>query len=147
MRPRPLAAALRHFAHLASNVGHPVVHSRSTATVYDQRIRHELSTRHARCTPLPTLLKQLETRSARVLKHTVPYESTPNLTRRIAFDAAHDGVVTVSHAVDDGAHGVEVHSCSGFAISVPGTDTTTILTCAHTLQEVHNTRITRHMCC
>lgn len=133
MRPVLSRVLRRSFAHIA-NEQEDVV-SRSFTSAYDLRIRQELSKRTAACTPLPTLLKQLETRSGRVLEHVVPYESTPNAARRINFDAAHDGIVTVSHVVEYGDQ-AEVHSCSGFAISVPGTDTTTILTCSHTLQEV-----------
>lgn len=83
---------------------------------------------------LPDIVAQYETNAGRVLKHVLPYESTPSPARRRGLDS--DKLVLVAHCArsQDGTSKVTL-SC-GFALDVQGEAEDVVVTCAHTLEEV-----------
>jgi len=83
--------------------------------------------------------------AGRVLDISLPYESTPPLSRRLTFDKAgsnktHHGIVIVAHCMspkdDFGSQKSEVKLSSGFVIGDG-----LIVTCAHTFEEASSSVI------
>lgn len=105
-------------------------------SVLDGLILSEL--RKGRGVELPAIVQNYEDHAGKVLGISLPYESRPDVTRKVPFDSS-DGVVMVAHAMQhEDVHKVTL--CSGFAVNVAasgGQDETVILTCAHTLEEVN----------
>lgn len=100
------------------------------ALVADQRPPGELG----------RFVREYEQRSATVLQSQLPIEHIPCPTRKVDVSSPDSGSVLIVHALDCGRAGVKKTIGSGFAIqprpaSSLGEDTT-VLTCAHTLEEI-----------
>ena len=89
---------------------------------------------------LSDLSHEFNTNAHRVLEMSLPYESTPPLSRRLAFDKAgssktHQGIVMVAHCMspndDSSPQKSNVKLSSGFVIGDG-----LVVTCAHTFEEV-----------
>jgi hypothetical protein len=100
-------------------------------------MRDALRARRHPMTSLTELLDQSNARSEHMLDMTLPYESRPDVARRVHFAGLHTGLVAVGNVIEDQDGHINVFSSSGFCISTPGTPRQTIVTCAHTLFEVH----------
>jgi hypothetical protein len=82
------------------------------------------------------LVAEFDHRSGAVLSHELPYESRPSAARRISFSDNAKDVFLVAHVADNGLD-FHVSVSSGFALNVGLTSGPLIVTCAHTLEEVH----------
>ncbi|KAF7306707.1 Aldehyde dehydrogenase [Mycena indigotica] len=91
-------------------------------------------------TSLPTILDQFSRYSGRVLPYALPYESRPPKERRARLETG-EGIVLVAHCVrnQNGDHQVTVSS--GFALDTPNPDGATVVTCAHTLEELRRSTL------
>lgn len=83
---------------------------------------------------LPDIVAQYEPNAGRVLKHALPYESTPSSARRRGLDS--DKLVLVAHCARSQEGTSKVTLSSGFALDVQGEAEDVVVTCAHTLEEV-----------
>lgn len=83
---------------------------------------------------LPDIVAQYETNAGRVLKHVLPYESTPSSARRRGLDS--DKLVLVAHCARSQEGTSKVTLSSVFALDVQGEAEDVVVTCAHTLEEV-----------
>lgn len=82
------------------------------------------------------LVTEFDRHSRAVLPHELPYESRPSASRRISFSSKANYVFLVAHVAENGLD-FHVSVSSGFALNVSPTSGPLIVTCAHTLEEVH----------
>ena len=82
------------------------------------------------------LVTEFDRRSGAVLSHELPYESRPSASRRISFSSKANDVFLVAHVAENDLD-FYVSVSSGFALNVGLTSGPLIVTCAHTLEEVH----------
>lgn len=82
------------------------------------------------------LVAEYDRHSGVVLEHELPYESQPSASRRISFSSKVKDVFLVAHVAENGPD-FHVSVSSGFALNVGLTSGPLIVTCAHTLEEVH----------
>jgi len=82
------------------------------------------------------LVAEFDRRSGAVLSYELPYESRPLAARRISFSGKTMDVFLVAHVAENGLD-FHVSVSSGFALNVGLTSGPLIVTCAHTLEEVH----------
>lgn len=82
------------------------------------------------------LVTEFDRRSGAVLPHELPYESRPSASRRISFSSKANDVFLVAHVAENDLD-FHVSISSGFALNVGLTSEPLIVTCAHTLEEVH----------
>lgn len=91
-------------------------------------------------TTLNALFHEFNANAGRILDTSLPYESTPPLSRRLTFDKmvsneTHQGIVMVAHCMspkdDSSPQKSKVKLSSGFVIGDG-----LIVTCAHTFEEV-----------
>ncbi len=115
----------------------------ATPSALDALILSELHVSHG--ASLPAIVQDYDDHAGHALETFLPYESRPNLTRRVTFEDS-DGVVMVAHAIQHSdAHKVAL--CTGFALNVAseGGDkdagNTVVLSCAHTVEEVNTTQL------
>lgn len=106
---------------------------------FDSRVISELC--RLRPPALSILFNQYDQRDGRVLDHTLPYESRPPADRKAACSTSSDDpedVLMVAHAAQDRSGCETVTYSSGFLVDVPGSpgEQATLVTCAHTLEEV-----------
>jgi hypothetical protein len=96
-------------------------------------------------TSLGDLSRQFNANGEKVLGISLPYESAPPLSRRLAFDKSgssegHQGVVLVAHCMsskgDSDSQKAKVKLSSGFVIG-----SGLVVTCAHTFEEVSSSPI------
>ncbi|KAH8100567.1 hypothetical protein BXZ70DRAFT_159668 [Cristinia sonorae] len=109
--------------------------------------KHILSSLDGKATTLPSLIEQYTERHGRVLESSLSYESRPSEGRKLKFDEGvelGDGVVMVAHALRYRAE-FKITVCSGFALNasneLSGSKGTLFLTCAHTFEEIRNSRL------
>ncbi|KDQ19838.1 hypothetical protein BOTBODRAFT_379435 [Botryobasidium botryosum FD-172 SS1] len=91
--------------------------------------------------PLPKLVQQYDSRAGKIIDAFLPYESTPDASRRVDFGGVDDGVVLIAHVIDDGdKHKLSI--CSGFVINTRGSiEGTVVASCAHTLEEIRRSSL------
>lgn len=97
---------------------------------------------------LTDLVEEYMKRAGNVLDASLPYESRPDVARRVQFSkdaqthadasTADGALVMVAHAVHDRTGKHKVAYSSGFAVHAPGIPEgqSVFVTCAHTLEEV-----------
>jgi len=83
------------------------------------------------------LVAEYDRHSGVVLSHELPYESRPSTSRRISFSGEAKDVFLVAHVAENGLD-FHVSVSSGFALNVGLASGPLIVTCAHTLEEVHS---------
>ena len=103
---------------------------RSLASVLDTAILDALRD-SAR---LPLIIDQYSANAGKVLKHVLPYESTPGPARRVKGSRSQQLLVAHCARSQDGTSKITLSSA--FALNVQGEAEDVVLTCAHTLDEV-----------
>lgn len=82
------------------------------------------------------LVAEYDGHSGAVLSHELPYESRPSASRRINFSSEANDVFLVAHVAENGLDS-NISVSSAFALNVGLVTGSLIVTCAHTLEEVH----------
>jgi hypothetical protein len=91
---------------------------------------------HAEAPNLYHLVAEYDRHSRVVLSHELPYESRPSASRRICFSGGAKDVFLVAHVAENDFD-YHVAVSSAFALNVGLAIGPLIVTCAHTLEEVH----------
>ncbi|TCD67534.1 hypothetical protein EIP91_012288 [Steccherinum ochraceum] len=96
---------------------------------------------------LPVLIEQYKERHGRVLGESLQYESRPGEGRKVRFDQGVEGgegengeVVMIAHALRHRGE-FKVTVCSGFALNAQGSEEALVVSCAHTFEEIRNSRL------
>lgn len=82
------------------------------------------------------LIAEYDRHSGVVLSHELPYESRPSASRRINFSTEANDVFLVAHVAENGLDS-NISVSSAFVLNVGLVTGPLIVTCAHTLEEVH----------
>jgi hypothetical protein len=82
------------------------------------------------------LVAEYDRHSGEVLSRELPYESRSSASRRTRFSDEAKDVCLVAHVAENGLD-FRVSVSSGFALNVGLASGPLIVTCAHTLEEVH----------
>ena len=82
------------------------------------------------------LVAEYDRHSGAVLSHELPYESRPSASRRINFSSEANDVFLVAHVAENGLDS-HISVSSAFALNVGLATGPLLVTCAHTLEEVH----------
>ncbi|KAF8529482.1 hypothetical protein JB92DRAFT_3106703 [Gautieria morchelliformis] len=135
-----LGLSHRTFAHAVDRIKvvgaafpEPILDSHALTTVRSMAVEGRAS--------LSQLLQQYRSVARAVLDTTLAYEPSPQLARRIDFDADDTGVVLLTHVMDIGEDH-KVTFCSGFAVQAhEGSRSSIIVSCAHTLEEMQRSKV------
>ncbi|KAF8320568.1 uncharacterized protein EI90DRAFT_3080647 [Cantharellus anzutake] len=131
--PHPLLPnVLSNRLQIEGRLGHPAL---------DIRILRALEEHRKYAKPFgKRIIFEYETNACKTLSMYLPYESAPDRSRRPLFDRVHEALVLVAHVLVDGSqHKIAVSS--GFAVDVPAHDSSVVISCAHTLEEIRHSSI------